>query len=266
MTDYKAIFDGVESTLINLGSKTAHPDKIRKNLDWFKHVEHAVFTDADYYSTLVWVTFYSGFRAATVNARMESIRSHFPDYETVAGYDDAKVERIAQDAGMIRNRRKIQACVNNAKTFRHIVQKHGSFRKYLESFGPAESFENLMVLKEELDYRFYGLGQITTYHFLTDIGFPVLKPDRVICRIFKRLGLIESDEHLLKAIVHGKRFSQATGHPIRYIDIVFVAYGQVRSDDFGITRGICLEHDPSCNLCGVRNYCSYAPRAPKDGF
>lgn len=257
MKDYKTIFEKIESALVRAGSQNLPADKIRANLAEFKHLEGKTFSDADYYWILVCVIFYSGFRAATVNARLGSIRKYFPDYESVAGYDESKVDKILSDPEMIRNRRKVQTCIGNAKIFRSIVSEYGSFQAYIDSFAPTTSFENLMLLKEELEYRFEGLGKITTYHVLTDIGLPVLKPDRVICRIFQRLGFIESDEQLLKAVIQGGKFAQATGYPIRYIDIVFVAYGQVESQGFGLASGICLEQNPLCTICGVTGYCNY---------
>ena len=102
-----------------------------------------------------------------------------------------------------------------------------------------------------------GLGQITTYHFMTDIGLPVLKPDRVICRIFQRLGLIEDTDQLLKTVIQGRKFAAATGHPIRYIDIVFVSFGQVANAGWGMPRGICLGDKPSCQICDAKVYCNY---------
>src|SRR5688572_1846250 len=98
------------------------------------------------------------------------------------------------DARMIRNRRKINACIENAKTMKSLIERHGAFAAYLDSFAPKDSFENLLLLKEELEARFHYLGGVTVYHFLTEIGMPVIKPDRVICRIFRRLGLIEHDQ------------------------------------------------------------------------
>lgn len=257
MKDYKAIFEKVESTLIRVGSANLSTDRIRANLDEFKHLEGKAFSDADYYWILVYVIFYAGFRAATVNDKLNLIRRYFPDYETVAVYDESKAGKILSDPEMIRNRRKVEACIENAKVFKSIIGEHGSFQAYIDSFSPTASFENLMLLKEELEYRFKGLGRITTYHVLTDIGLPVLKPDRVICRIFQRLGLIESNEQLLKTVIQGRKFAQTTGHPIRYIDIVFVAYGQSRSQEFGLTSGICLEQNPLCSICGVTGYCNY---------
>ena len=113
-------------------------------------------------------------------------------------------------------------------------------------------------MKEELEYRFDYLGGITVYHFLTDIGYEVLKPDRVLLRIFKRLGLIEDEKQLLKTVIQGRRFSKATGLPIRYIDIIFVKYGQQgKSEMFGLNNGICLETNPNCKACGVNGNCSY---------
>lgn len=255
MTDYKAIFERIESTLINIGSQNLSVNEIRANLDAFKRLEGKTFTDSEYYWILVYVIFYSGFKAAIVNAKLDLIRQYFPDYHTVSAYGDDKITEILNDPRMIKNRRKVESCVDNAKTFKTIISENGSFQSYIDSFTPTDSFENLMLLKEELEYRFIGLGRITTYHFLTDIGMPVLKPDRVICRIFQRLGLIESDEQLLKTVIQGRKFAEATNQPIRYIDIIFVAYGQMESKDFGLISGICLENNPLCSLCGVRNYC-----------
>lgn len=47
----------------------------------------------------------------------------------------------------------------------------------------------------------------------------------------------------------------------RYIDIVFVAYGQVSSPEFGIDKGICLK-TPRCRECGITEYCRYAEKNP----
>lgn len=257
MKDYKAIFESIETSLITEGSKNLSTEKIRENLDWYKHLEGKIFSDNDYYQILINVIFYSGFRAATVTAKISTIREYFSDYLAVTEYTEDKFNHILSDSNMIRNRAKIKACIKNAYVFRDLVQKHGSIQSYIEMFSPNTSFENLMRLKDEIENRFYRLGKITVFHFLTDIGLPVLKPDRVICRIFERLGLIESKENTFEAIIQGRKFTEATGLPIRYIDIVFVAYGQVQSKEFGIERGICLEEKPSCKLCDAQTYCKY---------
>jgi DNA-3-methyladenine glycosylase I len=257
LKDYRAIFEKIEASLIEAGSENLPKETIKANLDDFKGYESRLLSDADYYWIFIYVVFYSGFKAAIVNAKLEVIRKHFPDYETVSNYTENNILKILSDPAMIKNKVKIAACVENASVFKSIISEYGTFRAYVDSFEPKASFENLMLLKEELEYRFGGLGRITTYHFLTDIGMPVLKPDRVIGRIFQRLGLIENEDQLLKTVIQGRKFADATGHPIRYIDIVFVAYGQMMSLDFGLKSGICLEQKPLCSICGVTEQCNY---------
>jgi DNA-3-methyladenine glycosylase I len=252
---YREVFQLVEESLIRYGSRRKAPEQIRKSLDSYKLLAGRNITDDQYFATLLYVVFYSGFRAETVTARKDVINRWFPDWQTVSRYGESEIAAIMADRGMIRNRRKVAACVQNAKVMRQLIEEFGSFDAYIASFGPLASLENLLLLKEELEYTFGYLGGITVYHFLTDIGMPVLKPDRVICRIFKRLGLIEADKQLLKTVLQGRKFADATGLPIRYVDIVFVSYGQVQSEDIGIDRGICLK-DPRCGFCGVQDFCS----------
>lgn len=256
---YKEIFETVESHLVKYGSLNKPEVEIRANLDKFKTYGTRERTDNDYFLTLVFVAFYSGFRAATVTAKTDIIKRHFPDWKTVAAYTEDDVQRILADPEMIAHERKIRGCLKNARRVQEFVAQHGSFKQYLDNFTASESFENLLLLKESLEAAFVYLGGVTVYHFMTDIGLPVLKPDRVMCRIFKRLGLLENEDQLLKTVLQGRKFAEATGHPIRYIDIVFVAYGQIQSEVFGIPEGICLK-TPRCSDCSIKSYCTYEPR------
>lgn len=157
---------------------------------------------------------------------------------------------------MIRHRKKIEACVANACEFEKLISQHGSIRNYIESFKPRVSTANLARLQEDLQRRFAFLGGVTVFHFMTDLGLPVLKPDRVVSRIFYRLVLTTSETDAIETIEQGTRFAEATGLPIRYIDIVFVAYGQAQTSEFGIDRGICLK-EPRCGFCGLCDYCKH---------
>lgn len=256
MISYKEIFDNVEATLRHQ-SNLAEID-FNSRFGEYKNYENRDLSEADYFNIIIEIVFYSGFRAETVSKKLGIINKHFPDFNIVATYDDKNITDIMKDPAMIKNNKKIRACVNNAKVFKNIIEKYGSFKSYLISFKPEESFENLMLFKEEIEYKFDYLGGITAYHFMTDIGLPVLKPDRVVSRIFKRIGLIESENQQLKTVIQGRKFSHETGHPIRYIDIIFVKYGQMGKDEyFGLDDGICLEKNPKCSICGIKEYCVY---------
>lgn len=164
MKNYKSIFEGIESTLIRHSSLGT--EKVRERLEDYRHLEGKTFSDDEYYWICVYVVFYSGFKAATVTAKLDVIRKYFTDFRTVADYTESDIERIMGDPNMIKNGRKVRACVENARTLRNLVGEHGSFQKYIESFAPTESFENLMLLKEELTFRFDGFGKVAPYHFL----------------------------------------------------------------------------------------------------
>lgn len=251
MTDYKKIFSRIESSVREMSLN-------QSAFDEFKNFESRHLSDNDYFKILVLIIFYSGFKAETVTNKISVIQKHFPDFITVSEYIEKDINEIINDINMIRHEKKIVSCVNNAKTIKSIVNEYNSFSNYVNSFNAKDSFENLILLKEEVEYKFDFLGGITSYHFLTDIGFPVLKPDRVITRIFKRLGLIEDEKQLLKTVIHGRKFSEATNYPIRYIDIILVKYGQLGEDkQFGLKNGICLEKSPMCNICQLNEFCYY---------
>ncbi len=253
---YKKVFRAAEDTLLTYGSHHLDRKKIQAALDHYKTFENRELTDELCYSILVEIVFYSGFRSATVTAKLPIIKGHFSSIEKVAAYTYDDLNHILADTQMIRHEGRINACIKNAKAIKALIKKHGSFSSYLESFKPKVAEKNLITLKKDMQKRFSYIGPITAYHFLTDLGFDVLKPDLVICRIFKRLGLIESQDDYVQAINHGRKFAEATGKPIRYIDIVFVAYGQVRSIELGMDRGICLIN-PRCEHCGLTQFCEW---------
>jgi DNA-3-methyladenine glycosylase I len=253
---YKDVFQAVEERLIEAGSMQVDKATIQDHLDKFKRFENRELTDDQYFLILVFVAFYSGFRAATVTSKRAIIQRHIPSWKVVSAYVEKDIKKIINDPEMISHEGKIRACVANAKTFSSLISKHGSIKNYIDSYLPTECFENLLLFKEALEASFAYLGGITVYHFMTDIGLPVLKPDRVMCRIFERLGLLENQGQLLKAVIQGRKFAAATGLPIRYIDIVFVAYGQVKSEEIGISEGICLKN-PRCSECRIQDHCGF---------
>lgn len=155
---------------------------------------------------------------------------------------------------MIRNKIKIDACVENALKLEQLVDKYGSIEKYIKSFTPNSSDECLFRLKNSLEKNFSFIGGTTSYHFMTDIGLNVLKPDRVILRIFYRLGFLDNKNDLFGAVKTGRAFSRALNIPIRYIDIIFVTYGQLNQAKL---ECICSEKTPKCLKCGANKYCNY---------
>jgi DNA-3-methyladenine glycosylase I len=74
----------------------------------------------------------AGLSWSTILNKRENYRAAFDgfDPEKIARYGDRKIASLLKDAGIIRNRQKINACVKNAKAFLDIVDKEGSFTKW----------------------------------------------------------------------------------------------------------------------------------------
>ena len=80
--------------------------------------------------------FQAGLSWLTVLKKRENFRRAFAgfDVQKVASYQEADIKRLLNDAGIVRNRAKIEAAVNNAKVFIKIREEFGSFDKYLWGF------------------------------------------------------------------------------------------------------------------------------------
>ena len=64
------------------------------------------------------------------------------DPEKVARFDEARIQSMLQDPGIIRNRKKIESSVNNAQRFLEIQEQHGSFCNYLWGFTDGKQVVN----------------------------------------------------------------------------------------------------------------------------
>ena len=254
--EYRDLFHKAEQTLKN--ECCFSEDEFQKHYGRFRDFHYKKYTDDHIWWILVSVIFYSGMKAAIVTSKLPAIRKYLADYRKVMGYRDKDIESMMKDSTIIKNRRKIEACVYNASKFNDLINRHGSFAGYLEGFGNLEDEDVLEAMRQDLR-QFAFIGPVTAYHVMLDLGLPVWKPDSVICRILERLGLIDDRENIDQAVNVGREFAKHVPEPTRYIDIIMVKYGQKGSEEgFGLLEGgICLETNPRCSVCGIRDYCGY---------
>lgn len=256
---YRELFGQIEKTLRKESCLSS--ELFNLHFEKFKNLNYKNLSDRDIFWIIVYITFYSGMRSSIVSQKLLYLKNYFYDFKKVKDYTEKEINQILKDPKIIRHQQKIKACITNALAFEQLLRRHGSFRKYLESFGSLKDEAVIDRLRTDLKSRFRYLGKITVNHFLKDLGINVLKPDRVICRIFSRLGLIAHKENIIQVLKAGRKFAVATGYPISYIDIIFVKYGQIGRDEyFGLEDGICLEKNPRCTVCEVTQYCNYYAR------
>lgn len=82
--------------------------------------------------------FQSGLSWRTILSKRENFRAVFKgfDFYKVAAFDVSDVERLMNDAGIIRHRGKIEAAINNAKRACEMVEREGSLAAYFWGFEP----------------------------------------------------------------------------------------------------------------------------------
>jgi len=86
----------------------------------------------------------AGLSWQTILNKRDTFRQAFDNFDPliVAQYDDLKVEELMNNAGIIRNRLKILACINNANRFLEVQAEYGTFDKYIWSFVDYEPIIN----------------------------------------------------------------------------------------------------------------------------
>jgi 3-methyladenine DNA glycosylase Tag len=123
-------------------------------------------TPGDYLEVMTKAVFQSGMSWRVIEAKWDGFREAFEgfDAEKVAGFGPDDVDRLAQDTRIVRNRRKIQATVDNADEILALDREHKGFRNYLRSHP---SFEEAVA---DLKRHFSFLGETGSYYFLHVVG------------------------------------------------------------------------------------------------
>jgi len=111
----------------------------------------------------------AGLSWSTILNKQESFRKAYNNFsiKKVAAYKDKDFERLMNDAGIIRNRLKINAAIENAKTLLNIQKEFGSFKKWIDHHHPKTKNEWVKIFKTT--FRFTG-GEIVN-EFLMSTGY-----------------------------------------------------------------------------------------------
>ncbi len=136
---------------------------------------------------LILESFQAGLSWRTVLHKRENFRKAFANFDArkVSRFDKKKFNSLMQDAGIIRNRLKIEAAINNAKRFLEIQKEFGSFDKYVWSFTKGKTIINQPKSNKDLpaktrlsdlmsegmgkrDFKF--IGSTICYAFMQAVG------------------------------------------------------------------------------------------------
>ncbi len=147
------------------------------------------------YEMLVLESFQAGLSWECVLNKREEFKKAYDNFtlEKVCKYGDKKVAELLENKGLIRNKLKVKASINNSKIFKQIQQEFGSFHAYLKSFSSDKIFYETDKTHSELsdkiskDLQKRGMkfvGTTIIYSYLQAIG--IINSHDKNCFLYKK--------------------------------------------------------------------------------
>ncbi len=145
------------------------------------------YDDRALYEKLMLDGFQAGLSWITILRKRDNFRKAFDDFapEKIARYTPKKIERLMQDAGIVRNRAKIEGAVTSARTYLKIMESGPGFSALLWDFldgkpkqntfkrkgqVPAETEISRQMSKELVARGFKFVGPTIVYAFMQAVG------------------------------------------------------------------------------------------------
>ncbi len=141
----------------------------------------------------------AGLSWITVLRKRENYRRLFDNFEPelVACYDEARVGELLSDPGIIRNRLKVNAAIQNARVFLEVQKEFGSFDRFIWQFVGAQPVQNQFRTLQELPAETAESGAMSKE--LKRRGFKFVGP--TICYAFMQAtGMV--NDHVVTCFRH----------------------------------------------------------------
>jgi DNA-3-methyladenine glycosylase I len=135
------------------------------------HYGFPIVNDDELFERLMFEINQAGLNWILILKKQDNFRKAFEKFQIgkVAAYGEKEISRLMNDAGIIRNRLKINAAIENAKIIMKIKSEHGSFRTWLDKMAQEmHSLEEWTKLFRKT-FRFTG-GEIVN-EFLVSTGY-----------------------------------------------------------------------------------------------
>jgi len=126
-------------------------------------------SDNELFARLILEINQAGLSWETILKKKDNFFKAFDDFDIdkVSRYSEKKIDKLLQDAGIIRNRLKIEATIHNAKSIKAIQKEFRSFKNWLNQQHPKTKDEWVKLFKQ--NFRFTG-GEIVN-EFLVSTGY-----------------------------------------------------------------------------------------------
>jgi DNA-3-methyladenine glycosylase I len=152
-----------------------------------------------HFEYLMLETMQAGLSWLTILKKREAFRRAFADFdpERIARFDETDIERLMGDTEIIRNRRKLESAIRNARAFLAVREEFGSFDRYLWSFTDGEPIDHALQSPEEEPTRSELSERVSKD--LKKRGFSFVGPVIVYAHL-QAVGVI--NDHLVSCFRH----------------------------------------------------------------
>ena len=132
-------------------------------------------SDDVHFENMTRVIFLAGLSWKMIDKKWPNFKKAFKNFsiDEVAKFDENDVKRLMSDAGIVRNRAKIIATINNAKQFQNIKKEYSSFQCYLDSLDKSNNYALVIKL---LGKKFNRIGPSSARIFLYSVGENIRRP------------------------------------------------------------------------------------------
>lgn len=160
-----------------------------------------VYDDRTIFEFLTLEAAQAGLSWLTILKKREGYRRAFADFdpEKVARFSEARVAKLLADPGIVRNRLKVNAAVNNAKLFLQTAEKHGTFSKFIWDFVDGKPIKNTWKKLENIPASTPVSDRIAKE--LKRIGFK-FAGSTIIYAHMQAAGMV--NDHLTSCFRHGE--------------------------------------------------------------
>ena len=136
--------------------------------NWF-YVNKRPSSDDAYFENMCRVIFQAGLNWNVVDKKWPTTKQAFDEFsiKKVSSFTDSDVARLMKNKGIIRNKGKISAIIQNAKEFERIKKDHCSFQAYLDHLDKSRNYS---LVVRELTTKFKWLGPSSASIFLYTAG------------------------------------------------------------------------------------------------
>lgn len=138
-----------------------------------------VYDDKKQFEFIILESAQAGLSWSTILKKRENYRKAYDNFDVikVSNYDENKINELMNNSGIIRNRKKIESSINNAKVFLKIQEEFGSFSKFIWSYTEYKPIINTYKTEDEIPAKTELSTRIS--NDLKKMGFKFFGP--VIC-------------------------------------------------------------------------------------